>query len=672
MYLSDIGFICIVLALVLAAFAASATVFGSRRRGVVLRQSGYRGIIAVAVLTTFAVVLMEASILRHDFGVRFVSETTSRAMTKPELISALWGGQSGSLLFWSWMLSLFAALVVLTGKRQYPTLLPDAAATLAVIEIFFLALLVFAANPFERLPFPPGDGQGLNPLLRERDMRIHPPLLLAGFVSFSIPFAFAVAALVQGKFGAEWQRAVRRWMLVAWTIQGLGLLAGMWWAYHVLSWGGYWGWDPVENVALLPWLTATALVHSLMVEERRRMLKVWNLALVCASFLLAIFGTFVVRSGILTSVHSFAKSNIGLLFFIFLGGALVVSLALIMYRLPLLSAEGKFDAFTSKEAAFLLNNFILVAIAIVTFWGTIFPLVSEALRGQKVAVGPPFYEQVNGPLFLALLVLMAIGPLLAWRSTARGKLLRLLRGPGLVAALLTLGLVALGIRHPLALVATLVALVTPGIVVQEFLLGLRARGKTGESYPRRLWQLVRRTPRRYGGYIVHAGVALIAIGVIGSGFFQRERSVTLAPGEVVTVAGYSVRYNGLRYSDRPDVSVVAADLTVSGRGADTVLRPEQRIYRGWEQQPARVIDVRTMVPTLDDVYILLSGWTDDGKAVLRVLVNPLVVFIWIGGLLYIAGALVTLWPERAWQGVDVRQSAAVPAGVPAVTTGNGD
>lgn len=670
MYLSDAGFIALVLALALAAFAGMATALGGQRRQWALLHSGYRAAVAIAVLLTVAVLFMEASILRHDFGVRFVSESTSRDMTRPELISALWGGQSGSLLFWSWMLALCTALVVLTGRRRYPTLLPDAVATLAVIEVFFFAVMVFGSNPFERLPFPPVDGQGLNPLLRDREMRIHPPLLITGFVSFSVPFAFAVAALRNGKFGIEWQRAVRRWMLVAWAIQGLGVLAGAWWAYRVLAWGGYWGWDPVENVALLPWLTATAVVHSLMVEERRGMLKVWNISLVCASFLLAIFGTFVVRSGILTSVHSFAQSNIGVVFFLFLGLALLISVALITYRLPLLRSEGTFDSFSSRETAFLLNNFILVAITIVTLWGTVFPLVSEALRGQKVAVGPPFYEQVNGPLFLALLVLMGVGPLLAWRRTARGKVLHLLRGPVLAAAILTLGMFAVGARHPLALIAYLVAFVTVGIIVQEFQLGLRARGKSGEPYPRRLWRLINRNPRRYGGYIVHVGIAVLAIGVVASSFFQQERSVVLARGESVTVGGYTVRYNTLREDNQPDANVVFADLTVSGRGRTAVLRPEQRIYRGWEEQPARVVDVQTMLPALDDVYVLLSGLTDDGKAILRVFVNPLVVLIWLGGLLYIAGALVTLWPERAWQAVEAPRPTVVPTGAPSTEVGD--
>src|SRR5712692_3217682 len=418
---ADGGYLALLLAFPVAAYALAASLLGARRGLPELLASARNGLAVVAALLTLAALALFHALLTHDFALRYVYDHSSRAMPELARLTSFWGGQQGSLLLWAWGLSLLSLVVVLRTEGlaawrgaaagaspragSLVPLVPYVIAVLLGVELFFLLILGFVASPFERLPIVPQDGRGLNPLLMDPGMRIHPPLLLTGYMSFTVPFAFAIAALASGRLGRDWLGAVRGWMLLSWTIQGCGLLMGAWWAYHVLGWGGYWGWDPVENVALLPWLAATAFLHTIMVQERRGMLKVWTLALAITTFALAIFGTFVVRSGVLTSVHSFAQSPIGPYFFGFLGLVLIGSTALLLYRLPLLRAEGGIDTVLSREAGFLLNNLLLVGIAAAVFWGTVFPLLSEAVRGTKVAVGAPYYQQVNGPLLVALLLL---------------------------------------------------------------------------------------------------------------------------------------------------------------------------------------------------------------------------------------------------------------------------
>src|SRR5437660_5137230 len=411
-----------------------------------LVASAKRGVLVVALLLLLASFALVGSFLTHDFGVSYIAQHSSLSMPWYFTAAAFYGGQEGSLLYWALMLSLFSAIFIVTAKRAPAELVPYIAATLMGIEVFFLLMLTTVSNPFVRVAVTPTDGNGLNPLLMDPGMLIHPPMLLMGYMSFSVPFAFAVAAMITGKLDSEWLRSIRRWTLAAWSIQTAGLMLGAWWAYHVLGWGGYWGWDPVENAALLPWLTATAFLHSTMVQERRGMLKAWNLSLVMLSFALAIFGTFEVRSGLISSVHSFAYSAIGGYFLAFLAIVIVFSIALFLFRLPKLRPEQEFDSVLSREGSFLLNNLLLVGVTFATLWGTLFPLISQAIRGQILTVGPPFYEQVNGPILLILILAMGIGPLLAWRRTSTRSLWRNLGVPALAAALCAAVLPLLGIR----------------------------------------------------------------------------------------------------------------------------------------------------------------------------------------------------------------------------------
>jgi cytochrome c-type biogenesis protein CcmF len=470
-------------------------------------------------------------------------------------------------------------------------------------------------------------------------------MLLMGYMSFSLPFAFAVAAMVTGKLDSGWLRAIRRWMLAAWSIQTAGLLLGMWWAYHVLGWGGYWGWDPVENAALMPWLTATAFLHSSMVQERRGALKVWNLSLVLATFALSIFGTFEVRSGIISSVHSFAYSSIGPFFLGFLVLIVVASIGLFLFRLPQLRPEQEFESVVSREGSFLLNNLLLVAITFATFWGTIFPIISQTFRKQQMTVGPPFYQQVDGPLFAALLLLVGIGPLMAWRRASPRSLWRNLRWPALVGLLVAAVLPLLGMRAWLAVVGYAICAFAAATIVLEVWRGIRVRHGHGEAYPTAFTRLVNRHRRRYGGYLVHLGLILLAVGVIGSQFFQQKVAGNLSQGQHLTIGAYALTF--VRALDTPGAGVetVAAHLRVTRDGhyvAD--IYPGRTVYAGFPDQPTSDISITTY--GLRDLYVFLADWNGTQTVTLQVFLNPLVELVWVGGLLMLAGGIFCWWPER--------------------------
>lgn len=652
----ETGQFALLFALAFTVYALAALILGERRGLPELVESGRRAFLGIALFQSVAGVALFYAFISNDFSLRYVAETSSRSQPLIVTLTGFWGGQAGSLLFWSWMLSLFAALAVHRSARSAPALANGVAGTLAVIQLFFLYLVTFVSSPFERLPIPPFDGRGLNPLLWDPGMRIHPPLLLTGYMSFAIPFAFAIAALLTGQTDRRWLQAVRPWMLLAWGIQSAGLLAGAWWAYHVLGWGGYWGWDPVENAALLPWITATAFLHSIQVQEQRGLLPTWNFSLVIATFALAVFGTFVVRSGVLSSVHSFALSAIGPYFFVFLGLVLIVSIGLLLYRLPQFPKGGSFDAVTSREGGFILNNFLLVAITAATFWGTIFPLLSEAVRGVKVSVGPPFYKQVNGPLLLALLALMGIGPLLAWRRTRWGRLSRYVRWPAVAGVVIGALFFVLEPGEALAAVAYGVSGFVAGTIVVEFVRGVRLRQKNaGEGMGRALVTLIGRNRRRYGGYIVHLGIVLLALGVISSTAFQQEEAATLSVGQSMRLGPYQLTYLGMNQRQEPDRLITSAmvQLQREGRPLGT-LEPERRTHAGWEQQPITGIVIRTVWPWAEDVYVMVTGWDESGAATFRAFLNPGVVFLWWGGLVLFAGTIIAGWPT-------VRRTARLPS-----------
>jgi cytochrome c-type biogenesis protein CcmF len=557
----------------------------------------------------------------------------------------VWGALEGSIVLWSWLLSLYTLIVILRHRTSARELYPWVLMTMLSVIGFFLLVMTVAAPVFARsLPIPP-DGRGLNPLLEDSGMITHPVALYLGFTGFTVPFAFAIAALITGRVGDFWITTTRRWTIVAWYFLSLGLLIGGWWSYHVLGWGGYWAWDPVENAAFMPWLTGTALLHSVMIQERRRMLRLWNLALVILTFSLTLFGTFLTRSGVIASVHAFSQGAIGIFFLTFLALVVLSALALLAWRWNDLAAQGELDSIVSRESAFLLNNVLLVAATFTVFFGTVFPLLSEAVKGTKVSVGAPFFNQVNIPLFLSLMFLMGVGPLIAWRRASFDNLKRNFLWPVLIGAVAAIVLGLTGIGSAVAVPSLALTVFVIATITVDLVRATRARRAMGEWALPALGGLLLRHNRRYGGFVVHLAVLVVAFGVTGSQAWSVHTETTLKRGEETTLAGYRVRFDGLRESQESNHGKVTGSFTVvAGRGAGTVLEPAKKFYPQ-EQSPIAYVDYR--LGLVDDLYLVLGDFARDGSsATVKMQVNRLVSWIWIGGLVLTLGTLLAILPER--------------------------
>src|SRR5690349_22904082 len=494
-----------------------------------------RSVYAIFGCLVVASLSLWTGLIRHDFNMEYVWAYTSSNLPTPYIVSAFWAGQKGSLLFWAVVLSLFATAAQLLTSRRFGYLMPYVAGVTSAVVAFFVSVMLFGSTPCERLGFTPADGRGLNPQLQNVGMVIHPPMLYLGYISITIPFAFAVAALLSRRLDVGWLHAIRKWTLVSWLFLSIGITLGMWWAYVELGWGGYWAWDPVENASFLPWLTMTAFLHSVMIQEKRGMLKRWNFGLIIGTFLLSIFGTFITRSGVIASVHSFTQSNVGYFFLAFLVVAAILAFTLLYTRWSLLQAEVQLESVLSREAAFLFNNLLLVGIAFSVLWGTLFPILSELVRGTKITVGPPFFNQVNIPLGLGLLALTGIGPLIAWRRASVPNLKRQFAVPLTVGVFAALIVLVAGMREFYATVAIGLGAFVLGTVTQEFDRGARARRRQyGEVYVLALGRLLARNRRRYGGYIVHTGIVILFVAFAGMAF-KTETEATLRPGESVSL-----------------------------------------------------------------------------------------------------------------------------------------
>jgi len=617
-----------------------------------LVTSGRRGLYATSAMLILAALGLWTALLTHDFSLRYVASNTSANMPKVYVFAAFWGGQAGSMLFWALILSIYATIAIWSVRDSARHLAPWACGTLAAILVFFIATTCFKANPFDRLSFVPADGRGMNPQLQNPGMAIHPPNLYLGYVATSIPFAFAIAALVTRRLDAEWLGIVRRWSLVSWFFLTVGITLGMWWAYVELGWSGYWAWDPVENASFLPWLTGTAFLHSIMIQEKRGMLRKWNVVLVVMSFLLAIFGTFITRSGVIESVHSFAQSPVGTWFGAFFFLCTGATIYFVATRLRDLEAKAELESMVSREAAFLYNNLVLVGIAFAVLWGTLFPILSEWVRGTKITVGPPFFNTVNIPLGLLLLALTGIGPLIAWRKASTSNLRRQFTFPvGFGLAVLVL-LFALGMRNFHALVAYTLAAFVAGTIGQEFYKGIRARHTMhDESIPVAAVRLVARNRRRYGGYIVHAGIVILFCGFAGLAF-KKDHDVQLKAGEakeLVDPLGHRWRFvsQGISTSETLNRFVTAVGLEVFRDGVPQgIMASEKRQYFDSNKQPqfepSTEVGIRTSAKM--DLYIVLAGVRDE-TAALRISFNPLVVWVWIGGMVMAIGGLIVMWPQ---------------------------
>lgn len=653
--MTEIGGYSLVFALALAAFATGAALAGRHRPEGVMALSAKRALTAVFVLVTVATASLEILMLRGDFSVAYVASYSNAALPLFYKAAALWAGQAGSLLFWTWLLTLFSWIAVRTRSDEARALLPAAMVVLAGTTFFFLVLNVFAANPFTRLaltagdgvlhPFQPQDGQGLNPLLQHPAMVIHPPMLYLGYVGFAVPFAFAMAALYYRRSGALWVRIIRRWTLLAWFFLGSGILLGARWAYVELGWGGYWAWDPVENASLMPWLTATAFIHSSIAQQRRGMLKGWNMSLIALTYLLCIFGTFMTRSGIVQSVHAFAQSGIGHYFATFLGVAAVLTTALLLARRDQLRPDHQIEAVLSREAGFLFNNFLLLVSMAAVFIGTLFPAMSEAVRGTQISVGIPFFNKVQVPLGLLLLLLTGAGPLLAYRRTSLASLRRTLLRPWLLSVAVGVALAVAGMRHVYALLAFVLAVFVTITVVEEFARAVRARRRHGrESLPQALLALFERNRARYGGYVVHFGIAVLFCGFAGQAF-STHGTLTLDEGERGRFGRYDLTLERLEEGRTPNYEFSRGTVSVTRDGrALARLTPERRFYLASEQ-PSTEVAIHSSLSR--DIYLVLAGY-EEGTAgvVFQVYHNPLVAWVWIGSLVLTLGTIICVLPDR--------------------------
>jgi cytochrome c-type biogenesis protein CcmF len=663
--MSSLGYYLLLAAFVAGAYAAAISVAGARRRSRPMMESGIGAFYLLAAIMTAASAVIIYSFLTGDYSIRYVQRYSDSALPLFYKITSYWGGLDGSIMFWVFLLSLFGSAAIYINRERHRELIPYVVAVISVVEMFFLYLMIVHNNPFETyLTQNPADGAGLNPLLQNFYMVIHPPTMYLGFVGLTIPYAFGMAALITGHLDDSWLRAVRRWTMFAWLFLSIGLGLGMIWAYEELGWGGYWMWDPVENAGLLPWFTATAFLHSVMVQERRGMLRAWNVSLVIMTFFLTLFGTFMTRSGIVQSVHSFGQDPVlSQLFTIFMVATLAISFGFVIYRMPLLRARNELDSWMSREAAFLFNNWILVFCAFFVLFATMFPTLTEAVTGERITVGPPFFNQWMIPIGLTLLVLTGIGPLLAWRKSTLVNLRDQFLFPVLSGLLIGGVVVALGVRIWSSGLCFAFSGFVLGTITQEFWRGARVRQQTsGTDLATALIGLVGRNKRRYGGYIIHVAIVLMFLGFAGAGFKQHETAL-MKPGEEIQVGDYVIRHNSIAVTDDGRKQMVTADMTVLRNGAElTKMYPARWFFRKHEDQPTTEVAIRRTFA--EDLYIVMPQFdAGEQSANIEITVTPLVNWLWLGFGVMALGTLIALLPEAAF----AFAAARVPEGAKTAT-----
>ena len=648
--LAELGRAALIVCLGLAIYAALAGGYAALRGRSRLALSAQNAILASFASTLVAAGILGAALLRRDFSFSYVADYSSSQLPLRYTLSAFWGGQAGSLLFWLLVLTGYSSAAVVLARRNAPVLLVWVVPVLGVVQLFFAFLLVAVASPFET-QVAPAEGLGLNPSLQNPYMMAHPPLLYLGYVGLTVPFAFAIGSLLARRSDELWIVATRRWTLIAWMFLGIGQLVGAKWAYEEIGWGGYYGWDPVENAALMPWLAATAYLHSVMIQEKKGMLKVWNVLLVILTFSLSLFGTFLTRSGVIQSIHSFTQSPIGPWFLGFIVFVIAASLAVFFARLPLLRSRTRLESLLSREATFLYNNLFLVAFCLTVLWGVLFPILSDAVRGEPVTVGRPYYNFFFRVFGLPLLLLMGIGPLIAWRRASLRSLGRVFLWPLVAAIIVGSGLIAAGAGSsiPGLLAYTFAAFVAASIVL-EFVRGTRARrALASEAWALAFASLIGRNRRRYGGYLVHAAIVLLAVGVAGSSAYGTSADRRLRPGQSLTVGDYRLDYRRLvqrQASNRTEYRAVV-DVRRAGDHLGT-LEPGKNRYPV-ESFFSSEVAIRSDWLTAEDLYLVTEEIKPDGSIYLKAFVKPLVNLIWLAGLVFIGGSLVALWPDAREQ-----------------------
>lgn len=604
---------------------------------------------SVYVLTGLLAIVSSSllyAFLSRDFSIQYVSNYSNRDLSLFYTLSAFWAGQKGSLLLWSMILSIFSSIVSVQNRHKNRELVPYVMVVLHIVLAFFIYLMNFSTNPFEKSFATPIDGHGLNPMLQNPAMMFHPPTLYLGYIGFTVPYAFAMAALITGKLSDAWILTTRKWTILSWFFLSMGNLLGAQWAYVELGWGGYWAWDPVENASFMPWLVGTAYLHSVMIQERKGMLKVWNMALILLTFALTIFGTFITRSGLIQSVHAFDKTTLGYYFLAFLLAIVSISTFYIIKRLPLLKSKNELDSFFSRESSFLFNNLFLVGIAFATFWGTIFPIISEAVKGVKINVGPPFYNQVNVPIGLCLLFLIGFCPLISWRKGTFSNFKRNFIKPFGIAAVAGAALYpSIGKGHLMAWLTFSISIFVLLTITIEFYRGTKARSQTtGEDLLTSFFTLIAKNKRRYGGHVIHIGIVLMYIGIAGSSSYVSEVQQTLKKGESISIKDYTVTFRGLERSNpNPSQTTVKAILSVEKNGKPLWVGKPQRDFYKTGAQPSSDVDILSTLK--EDLYLILAGFNEEGVATFKVLINPLTKWLWIGGIVVGLGTIICMWPD---------------------------
>jgi cytochrome c-type biogenesis protein CcmF len=640
-----LGFSAGATAFAVAFYGMVAAFMGVHRRDAALVRSARAAAYINFALMTIANLAMVYALLKHDFSIAYVAQVGSLSTPKFFTVISLWSSLEGSILFWCWILSGYTAAAVWSTGAKLGSLGAYANSVMLGVGAFFYLLIVAPANPWHIVSPVPTDGPGPNPLLQNHIlMGVHPPLLYLGYVGMTVPFGFAMGALIAGRLDDLWLRVTRRWTLIAWMFLSLAIIAGMWWSYAVLGWGGYWAWDPVENASFMPWLTATAFLHSSMVQERRNMLRVWNMSLVIATFLLTVLGTFLTRSGILSSVHAFTNGTIGIYFWTFIGSVLVLSLALLSGRSIGLRSRARLDSMLSRETAFMFNNLLFTVFTFTVLLGTLFPLIVEAVNGKKVSVAAPFFNMMTVPLCVALLFLLGVGPMLPWRAAKVDRLKREAIPP-FVAMFVTLAVALLfKVRSPYGLLGFAFAGFALVANIEQFVLATASRRRaSGGNAAGALWGVMNANPRRYGGYIAHIGVIVVAFGIIASSVFRLERDASLRPGQTTEIAGYTLRFDSLFARREPHRDVVGAAITVSKNGRVLgMLHPRDNYYQTRPDEAIATPGVRSTFR--NDLYLVLTGYTVPASpagesAVIKAIVQPWVSWIWFGGLIVAMGAL---------------------------------
>ena len=643
--MADLGAISLWIALALAAYSTVGSVAGKLRLSPALVESAQSAMYAAGLALMVATLSLVVAFISRDFEIAYVAAHSDLAMANKFTWVAFYAGNEGSLLYIATILSIMSAIAVWRAPEKFKDALPYTTAILMLTLTFFVAVMAVMANPFDKLPFVPLDGDGINPLLTHFGMFFHPPALMAGLIGITVPFAFAIGSLLARKTGDEWVDAGRVWGMVSWVLLAGGLLLGSWWAYTILGWGGFWFWDPVENAAFMPWLGITAFIHSIMVQKRRGMFRMWNIVLINVAFGLALYGMFMNRGGSVPSVHSFGASQLGWIFLLFLAIGVIVPFAIFIWRYPLLKSVQNLDSMLSREAAFLVNNMLLLAIAFVTLWGTVYPLLSRLTNDEEITVARPFYDQVNGPLMLGLVFLMGVGPLIPWRKAGMASLRRSLLPP-VVGGLLTVGiLAALGLHKDYALTAFgLATFVTTGILMEWFRGTISRHRNSGENYVTAFLHLIAANRPRYGGYIVHLSVVMVTLGIVGTSFFGVQRDVVLSPGESTTINDYELVYLGTVEVPKSNRTEFTSTVQVfrDGELLDTI-RTKRAFYPSFNMAATTAAIRSTPV---EDLYVVPSENLADGSVGFRILVNPLIWWMWVAGPVMVLGTVIALWPQK--------------------------